>query len=234
MCAELPPAETNVPFERVGAMVRQLTHDVRNGLNSMELQAAYISDLVRDPEDGADALAELKRLRGMFAEQGRALQRFAARFRTGKPETVNYPAKLLLEDYRERLMKTQPDFAPQVAWTDDLAEEVIAVDPEMIFAALGEFFQNAEHFQETGPPVTAQAGAKTGRFQIELREPRTTVASPPATWGCAPLVSTRRGGCGLGLFHARQLLAALGGGVELAHDATTARLTTRIFLPLVR
>ncbi len=234
MSAELPPADTNVPFERVGSMVRQLTHDIRNGLNSMELQAAYISDLLRDPEEGVDTLAEMKRLRAMFAEQSRALQRFSARFRIGEPNAVNYPAKLFLEDFRERLAKTQPNFAPQIAWTDALAEEAIAVDPEMIFAALGEFFQNAEQFHESGRPVTAHAGASAGYFQIELREPKTAVASDPATWGRVPLVSTRRSGFGLGIFYARQLLAALGGKVEQAHDATAAELSTRIFLPLTK
>jgi hypothetical protein len=216
-------------------MVRQLTHDVRNGLNSMELQTAYIADLIKQPEEGVDIGAELKRLRAMFAEQGRTLQRFSARFRTTKPEPVNYPAKLFVADFRERLAKTQPSFAPQVGWTDDLSEEsVIAVDAEMIFAALGEFFQNAELFQEDKQPVSAHASVEAKQWQIELGERRTSVASPPATWGLEPLVSSRRGGCGLGLFYARQLLGLHGGGMEFAHDPAAARLTTRIYLPLAK
>jgi nitrogen fixation/metabolism regulation signal transduction histidine kinase len=215
-------------------MVRQLTHDVRNGLNSMELQTAYITDLITHPEEGVDIPAELKRLRAMFAEQGRMLQRFSARFRAGKPETVNYPAKLFVADFRERLAKTQPNFASQVAWTDDLAEEVIAVDAEMIFSALGEFFQNAEHFRENGHPVSAHASAGQKRWQIELGEHHTSLASPTPTWGREPLVSSRRGGCGLGLFYARQLLDLHGGGMEFTHDPAAAHLTTRIYLPLAK
>ena len=230
--AELPSANVAVPFERVAVMVRQLTHDVRNGLNGMELQSAYVAELLRDPEDAADALDALKRLRELIAENGRMLQRFSARFHVAPPNPVTYPAKHFVEDFRARLAKTLPDFAPQVAWTDDLAGEAISVDVEMIFAALGEIWQNAAHFQERGEPVSAHASAHTGRFQIELRQHRTALPSAPATWGREPLVSTRPGGYGLGIFHARRLFAAHGGGVEFTHDDASAQLTTRVFLPL--
>ena len=35
-------ADLKVPFERIAKFVRQVTHDVRNGLNAMDLQAAYV------------------------------------------------------------------------------------------------------------------------------------------------------------------------------------------------
>ena len=225
-------AELTVPFERVATMVSQLTHDVRNGFNAMELQAAYVADLLTDPEDAAEAAPELKRLRGIIADHANTLRRFSARFRIQQPARVRYPAKNFIEDFRQRLARVQPDFAPEVTWHEELADEAVAVDPEMIFAALGEFFQNAAHFQEAGAPVTAWAGVEAGRFCLELRERKTAVPAEPATWGVEPLVSTRDGGYGLGIFHARRLLAAHGGGVQFTHDAAAAQLTTRVFLPL--
>lgn len=230
--AELPPADVSVPFARVGTLVRQLTHDVRNGLNAMELQGAFVADLLSDPEDEAEARVALKRLRGMISENARMLQRFAARFRIPTPSPVRYPAKDFIEDFRRGLEKTPPENAPQVAWTEGLGDEAIAVDVVMIFAALGEIFQNAAHFREGDAPVAAHVSAEAGRLRIELREPREAVAPAPETWGREPLVSTRRGGYGLGLFHARQLLAAHGGVLEFSHDPSAALLTTRIFLPL--
>ena len=230
--AELPPPDVLVPFERVATMVRQLTHDVRNGFSAMELQSAYVAELLRDPEDLSDAASELKRLRGMIAENTNSLRRFSARFRVTQPGLVAYPARMFTEDCRARMAKALPDFAPQVAWTEDVADEVIPLDFEMVSAALGEIFQNAAHFQERGEPVTAHASAKAGRFQIELREHHAALPSAPATWGREPFVSTRPGGHGLGIFHARQLLAAHGGGVDFTYDPASAQLTTRVFLPL--
>ena len=99
---------------------------------------------------------------------------------------------MFTEDFRARLAKTLPDFAPQMAWTEDLADEAIAVDVEMAFAALGEILQNAAHFQERGEPVTAHASAKAGRFQIELREHHAELPAAPATWGREHVISDRK------------------------------------------
>ncbi len=225
-------AELTVPFERVGAMVGQLTHDVRNRLSAMQLQAAFVAELLTAPEDPAAAVRELQRLRGIIADYGKTMQRVAGRFRAAPPERVRYGAKDFTTDFRARLAQVLPDFAPQVVWTEELADEAVAVDPEMLFAALGEFFQNAAHFQEAAAPVTAHAASAGGRFCLTLRERKTALPSAPATWGVEPLVSTRDGGYGLGLFHARQLLAAHGGSVDITHDLAAAQLTTRIFLPL--
>lgn len=230
--AELPPGEVMVPFERVGALVSQLTHDVRNRLSGMQLQSALVGELLTAPEDAEKARRALNVLRGIIEDYAKTLQRFSARFRVATPALLTYPAKMFTEDFRARLAQTLPDFAPQVAWTEDLADEAIPVDPEMAFAALGEILQNAAHFQERGEPVAAHAAVKAGRFEIELREHRAAVPSEPGTWGREPLVSTRSGGYGIGLFHARRLLAAQGGGVEFTHDPASAQLTTRVFLPL--
>ena len=225
-------AEPLVPFERVGKMVGQLTHDVRNRLSGMQLQSAYVADLLTDPKDAAEAARELKRLRGMIEDYAKSLKGFSRRFRVPPPELVRYPAKSLIEDFCQRLARVQPEFAPQVTWTVELADEAVEVDPEMTFEALGEFFQNAAHFQEAGAPVLARASVEGGRFCLALREHKTALPSDPAAWGAEPLVSTRDGGYGLGIFHARQLLAAHGGGVDFTHDPVAAQLTTRIFLPL--
>ena len=225
-------AEPLVPFERVGKMVGQLTHDVRNRLSGMQLQSAYVADLLTNPEDAAEAARELKQLRGIIEDYAKTLQRFAGRFRATPPERVRYPAKSFIEDFRARLARMQPDFAPQVTWTEAMADEAVEIDPEMIFAALGEFFQNAAHFQEAGAPVAAHASVAAGRFCLDLREHKTALPSAPADWGVEPLVSTRAGGYGLGLFHARRLLAAHGGGVKFTHDPASAQLTTRVSLPI--
>ena len=100
--AELPPPDVLVPFERVATMVRQLTHDVRNGFSAMELQSAYVAELLRDSEDFAAAAGEVQRLRGMIAENTNSLRRFSARFRVSPPSLVEYPAQMFTEDFRDR------------------------------------------------------------------------------------------------------------------------------------
>jgi nitrogen-specific signal transduction histidine kinase len=51
-------------------------------------------------------------------------------------------------------------------------------------------------------------------------------------WGRAPLVTTRRGGYGLGLYHARQLFTLHGGDVEFRSNPEKSAVVSRITLPL--
>ena len=221
--------EVTVPFERVSKFVRQLSHDLRNNLGSMDLQAAFIAELVSDPE----ASAELKKLRSMIMGTAKTLQAVSGSFWVQTPNLITLPARMLVEDFRERFQKQQPD-ARAVEWTVELGEEVLLVDVEMIFSALAELFRNAFHFHDSKQPLLARVAGGEDTFALDLKESRGAVESAPETWGQAPLVSTRRGGYGIGLFHARQILAAHDGDVQFSHDPGAATVTTRVCLPLAQ
>jgi signal transduction histidine kinase len=226
----LPPRKEalQVPFERVVSMVRHLTHDARNGLNSVDLQAAYVAELVDDDE----ASAEVAKLRAMISNTTKLFQSLSARFWVASPQFVTYSAPIFMEDFCDRLQRALPDQAEEIAWTLDIADISIRVDVEMIFSALSEFFRNAFDFREAGRKIAASAVTKDGHFLIELRESKTVLSSPVDQWGVEPLVSTRRAGYGLGLFHARQILALHGADLAFDHDSTAGRLTTRITFPI--
>ena len=217
-----------IPFERVGNFIRQVSHDVRNNLGSMDLQAAYAAELITDGE----AAAEVGKLRGMIASTAKLLQTISRNFQTPKPNLVTLSAAILLEDFRERFEKLHPEEAARMEWTVELGDEMISVDIEMIFNVLLECCRNAFYFHEGDQTVNARAFATGEELLIELRQQRAVIALPAQTWGRAPLVSTRRGGYGLGLFLVRQILAAHGGDLEFIHLADEATLTARVRLPL--
>ena len=53
--SELPipvDSATAIPLPRVVNFVRQITHDVRNGLNAIDLQAAFIAEIAGAGEVG--------------------------------------------------------------------------------------------------------------------------------------------------------------------------------------
>jgi signal transduction histidine kinase len=217
-----------VPFERVAGLIRHLTHDIRNGLNTIDLQAAFLQELMTDPE----TLPEVKRIRAMVSTTAKNLQSFSATFWLSEIHPVTYSAKIFVEDFRARLGSTLPAEPAEISWTEKLGEESIAVDIDLIFRAFSEFFKNAIHFHEPGRKIEASVLTTPGQFVLELREGKATLPSPPDTWGREPLVSTRRGGFGMGLFHARRILAAHHGAIEFAFDPAAELLTTRLSLPL--
>jgi nitrogen-specific signal transduction histidine kinase len=220
--------EVTVPFERVAGLVRHLTHDIRNGLNTLDLQASFLQELVNDPE----ASPEVKRIRSMISTTAKTLQNFSSTFWLGEMHPVTYSAEMLVEDFRARLVSVLPEQAKEITWTVELGKEAIAVDIELIFRAFSEFFKNAIHFRENEGAISVRVFAEKERFVLELRETKTEVSSQPESWGTEPLVSTRRGGFGMGLFHARRILTAHEGLAEIGFDSTAKLLTTRLSLPL--
>ena len=220
--------ERMVPFERVTGLVRQLTHDVRNGLNNVDLQAALLQELVTDQQ----VVPEVKRLRAMVTETARMLQDFSRMYWMPELHPVTYSAAALVEDFQMRLEKALPALAPHLQWAVKLQDETIAVDLELIFRCLVEFFKNALHFREGSAPIVVNVTAQDGRMVMELREPKSAVAGEPDSWGTEPLVSHRRGGFGMGLFYARQVLALHGGELGQVFDRGEGQLVTRIVLPL--
>ena len=225
----LPSAETiAVPFPRVTGLVRQLTHDVRNSLNNVDLQAAFLQEIVTDPE----ALPEIKRLRGMVSDAAKMLQAFSASFWLAEPNFVTYQAAIFIEDLRTRVAKSLPEQAPELQWTVQLGGDSISVDIEMIFRSILEFFKNAFHFREGRDPIEVSVHADSCHMFIDLIEHKTSVPSEPEGWGMEPLLSTRRGGFGMGLFHARRILNAHKGDAVATFDPVGERLTTRLSLPL--
>jgi K+-sensing histidine kinase KdpD len=218
----------SVPLPRLAGFIRQVTHDVRNSLNAIDLQAAYLAELVTDTE----ARDEVRRLRGIIQSTARQLQGISSNFWTGTPNLVTYSAKILIEDLQDRLKKTFPEQSPRVAWHVRLDDESIALDLEMFFNAVARIFENTFQFGEAGATIEAHSFADGDEFVLEFHEPKTSLDSDPATWGEEPLVSTRRGGYGLGLYRARSFLAVLGGKLQISHDSGSNLLLTRVILPL--
>ncbi|HEX8311402.1 MAG TPA: ATP-binding protein, partial [Chthoniobacteraceae bacterium] len=137
------------------------------------------------------------------------------------------------EDFRDRLARLMPDEAPQIEWSDELQEDQINVDLEMFFNAAGECFRNAVYFRPQGKTeIKARVFAAGGQCVLEITQQTIEEKIDTAAWGRAPLVSTRRGGYGLGLYHARQVFNLHQGEVCFVHEPPKGVLVTRITMPL--
>lgn len=222
------PAPPPVPFPRVATFVRQVTHDVRNNLNALDLQSAFLLEIIEDQE----ALQELRRMRQLIQDAAKSLQGLSANFWTPEPSFIEYNARIFVEDLRDRLQKVYPTQAPQVEWTVELGEEMIRIDIEMMFSVVSELLKNAfEHRQASGT-IRMSAGTDSDGFYLDLHETKSVVPPDPEKWGTEPFVSTRRGAYGLGLFRVRTLLAVHDGKISFSHSAEQCELVTRISLPL--
>src|ERR1700758_1463612 len=74
--------------------IRQLSHDLRNDLNAIELQSTYIGELEKNEE----LQGEIKRLREMVSGMAATLQQLSRNVGDVKPTLISYRATDLIED----------------------------------------------------------------------------------------------------------------------------------------
>src|SRR5438477_13026852 len=89
----------SVPWIDTVRFVHQLSHDLRNHLNAIELQSAYISEL----DASAELKGEIKRLREMISGLTALLQNLSRGVAEVKPDLISYRASDLVEDLRKKI-----------------------------------------------------------------------------------------------------------------------------------
>ena len=229
MSAEKSRSETpNVPWADVVKFIRQLGHDIRNNLNAVELQSAYLGELA----EGAELKGEVKRLREMVSEIGASLQRLSAALGQTSPNLVSYAASDFVEDVKQKLSKDLPDAAGKVSWDVQLRDEKLLIDPVIAQQAVLEIFANAFHHEKNVKEIQAKAYSDGANFVFELREPKTKFELSTENWGREPLRRLSHGHYGLGLNRVRIVMEGHGGTFGADYDPATSTLVSKITLPV--
>ncbi|HEX8296588.1 MAG TPA: hypothetical protein VF593_09830, partial [Chthoniobacteraceae bacterium] len=146
----VPPATATsespvvVPYDDVTAFTRKLIHDVRNGLNALDLQLASVLDIAA--EDHAELREDLMVARRLLSDEARRLASLSAQLRQSAPEMIDYDVSDLVEDLRGRVERSlKPN--TQVNWSVETGREQVTVDFEFLSTAMLELVRNAMHFR---------------------------------------------------------------------------------------
>lgn len=210
-----------IPLKRMSEFVRQHTHDVRNGLNSLDLEATYLAELVTDSE----AVASVERIQRQLRTLAQQLRGLSMKFQSPQPLAAPMAARVLLQIWREKHQALPK--APEVRWEDELGSEEVNVDVGMMAAVFQELLTNAAAFS-THAPMTVTARVADREIILELREPKTEALDTSA-WG-QPFYTTRRGAYGLGLWSAHRMLQANGATLVQRYAPEDGCLISRIVL----
>src|SRR2546430_3268191 len=129
MAANIPPNDRiNVAWTDVIRFLRQLSHDLRNQLNAVELQSAFLAEIGTDPE----IKEEIGRLRKMVSECGSALQKLSVRLTPPAPNLIAYPASDFVEDLRIRVRNEFPTQADAISWKIEPNGSHLNIDPQLL------------------------------------------------------------------------------------------------------
>ena len=220
-----PPS---VAWPNMVKFVRQLSHDIRNNLNAVELQSAYLAELALDPE----MKNEVQRLREMVSEVGRNLQGLTSGLSQANPTPISYPAADFIEDLKQKLAKDFADNATKVTWDVQLKDATLQIDPQLGQQAFFELFNNAFQHERNVKSITAKACIDKDRFVFELHEPKARFELSTENWGREPLQTVSQSHYGIGLHRARSIAEAHHGDLRAEYDRKTSTLVTTVTFPV--
>ena len=220
-------AEPRILWTEVTRFVGQVNHDLRNHLNAIELQIAFLSEIVTEPK----AIDEVKRLREMTGELGAHLRRLSTSLAKIQLQTMPYQAAEFVEDLRARLALDQAEEAAAIEWKVSLGEEAIEIDPQLLQSALLELCSNAFTHDRAEGALVFEARRAGDSVEFSLREPKRQFKGATGDWGTRPLGQIRNGHYALGLFRARSIFEAHHGTYRAQFDPAASVLVTTVSLP---
>lgn len=206
--------------------IRQLSHDLRNDLNAIELQSTYISELTPDQE----VQSEVKRLREILSGLNSTLQKLSAAVGEVAPNMIPYPAAEFLEDMRTKIDRDFPNESEQITW-DVQVNGMLNVDPQLFQEVFTELFANAFRHGRGSGPLLGTARIENDLLRFSLHEPKTGLDSATENWGREPLRNITQRHYGLGLNRVRSIIEAHGGTLQVQHDAKASALISTVILP---
>lgn len=210
-------SDPGIPLARIASFVRQHTHDFRNGLNGLDLEAALLQEIISDDE-GRECIGRIRQQVRSLAER---LRQLSARFNDPRPYRAPLTAHELLLIWREQNRNLPGPL--DVTWEDQVAGERVEVDVEALAEIFHELLVNAAKYSPSGP-VSIVAHLDQGEVVLEMREPKAAPVDVTG-WGEAPFTAARRGAYGLGLWTIHRLTKASGGGIRHEFTPTGALLT---------
>ena len=208
--------------------IRQLSHDLRNDLNAIELQSAYIVEL----ENNKEFKNEIKRLREMISGLASTLQRLSRAVGEVRPTLIPYQAADFMQDLREKIDRDFPKESREISWDIQLNDGMLNVDPQFFEEAFTELFANAFRHDRGQGPLVASAKIDDKGFLFTLHEPKARFDLPTQNWGREPLRKMSQRHYGLGLNRVRAIVEAHGGDLNAQYDPKVSALITTFRLPL--
>ena len=226
--SEAPTDSLTVPWTDTVRFVRQLSHDLRNDLNAIELQSAYFAELTQDQE----LTNEIKRLREVVSGMNSTLQLLSRAVGEIAPNLITYPAGEFMTDMRTQIERNFPKEDHEVTWDVQLQDQMLNVDPQLFQEVFVELFANAFQHDRGNGALVARATISDGTFVFSLQESKAVFSSDTRNWGREPLRHIRQRHYGLGLNRVRAIIDAHGGKLQAQYDPKAATLISTMTLPI--
>jgi nitrogen fixation/metabolism regulation signal transduction histidine kinase len=224
-------------------LVRVLTHEIMNSITPVTSLAMTARDVVEDIVENTDPeaataadLADLRDAVSTLARRSDSLMQFVESYRQVTRMAPPHKKRIRLDEmFKEvdRLVSAEwPSDSVSLKWSVNPAGLDVYADRDLLEPVLLNLLHNAWYAMEgMDSPKIQLTGRlnRRGNVVIEVRDNGPGVASEIASKIFVPFFTTRRGGSGVGLALARQVMIAHGGFIRVAANQSGGAKFTLTF-----
>jgi hypothetical protein len=217
---------SSLPWPAFMRVLRRLSHNLRNYVNTAELEATFVQEITDDPE----VRASLSRLRRSLGKVTDECEHLLTRVADPMAEMIELSGDELFQAVRQEGERRLGSKVP-ITWEWLDGDSIsLYVDPALMCRIMRELLDNAARYRSsTARPIRVRAGAKKTAFELEIIEPKSD-APEVGTWGIRPFTSTEPGRYGLGTWAAGRWASAIGAKLDRWYDEEQSALVTRLTL----
>jgi nitrogen fixation/metabolism regulation signal transduction histidine kinase len=209
-------------------LLRVLGHELNNSLAPIRSMAGTLSKLVATEPLPADWREDAGGALGIIGDRAESLARFMARYTALARLPPPHPEETSFDDLARRTARLEQRTEVRV---DDGPAVRLEIDADQIEQALINLIQNAtDAALPTGGDVRLRWFADGAALVVEIIDGGPGL--PPSENLFVPFFTTKRGGSGIGLVLARQIVEAHGGSLTLENRDDAKGCVARMRLPL--
>lgn len=221
----------NERLAAIGTLAASLAHEVRNPLNSINLQLVLLSRRMQRLEEPARSeVARIVETAGREIERlDELVEEFLSLSTIDRLQRSEADATALVRDVMDLMTPTARIRGIAISEEIDGGLPRLRLDREKMKQVLINLVRNAIEAMPEGGTLTI--GARAGSGSVELRVADTGVGIEPGLDIFDFFTTTKRGGTGLGLPIARRIVEAHGGALTYTSDlgrGTTFRITLKV------
>ncbi|MDH3891350.1 MAG: ATP-binding protein [candidate division Zixibacteria bacterium] len=197
-------------------LIRVLTHEIKNSLTPIASLAATVEDLVasdRSADDAYDSSADIRDALQTIQKRAGGLTQFVDAYRDlthlPKPEYLNFPLGELLDRVAQLIKSQLAEQGVEFDCTVHPDNLQLVADPQLVEQALINLVLNAIQAAggRDGARVDIEAGIDDrGRAVIHVSDNGPGIVPDALEKIFVPFYTTRKGGSGIGLSLARQIM----------------------------
>ena len=208
-------------------LLRVLGHELNNSLAPIRSMAATLSKLIATEPLPVDWREDARNALDIIGDRAEALARFMARYTALARLPPPHPVEIAFDDLARRTARLEQRITVQV---DDGPSVRLDMDADQIEQALINLIQNAtDAALTTGADVRLRWRMDGSRLVVEVIDGGPGL--PPSENLFVPFFTTKRGGSGIGLVLARQIVEAHGGSLTLENRDDAQGCVARLRLP---